>query len=85
MRRPLRELEERPRLDDDVVPEVGQGATLLVDGQRLDDVAREVEPRGDPPGPVHERGRERGLDRADRLLDLGCRPASTEEKGLHGT
>ena len=81
----LRELEEGPRLDDDVVPEVRERAPLLVHAERLHDVAREVESRRDAPRPVHERRRERGLDRADRLLDLGRRPASTEEKGLHGT
>ncbi len=87
-RRPTRcavgQLRERARLDDHVVPEVRERAPLLILCERLDDVAREVEPRRDVPATVRQRGRERRLDRADGLWARRRLTARAEQKGLHG-
>ena len=68
-RRTLRDLAEQAVLDDPLVAEEGERATLGIARQRLDDVAREVEAVGDLPAPVDERRTQGKLERrAGRLL-----------------
>ncbi len=78
----LGQLEERARLDDAVAPRVHQRAALRVLGERLDDVACEVEAVGDLPAVLDEGRHRRELERRARLGDLRATP--TDAKPFHG-
>ncbi len=81
---PLGDLHERPRLDDAVLAQAGQGASLRIAGERVDHVTREVEVVRDVPALVLERWSERKLDwRARRRVRSPAATADAET--FHGT
>ena len=79
------EVLERPRLDDTVPSDERVRLPPRVEREHLDDVTGEVEPAGDAPTSLGERGGERYVERARAFTGHGGASARAEDDGLHGT